>query len=261
MFVKIAEPVFRDGILVRFMLKNSIRKILNALHIDLSQNLKYDRLSKSIIRKVLADGTNAIDIGCHKGEILDIFLQSSPTGNHFGFEPIPGLYQHLTERYSDRCRIFPFALSNSSGTTPFQHVKNASAYSGIRKREYNIPSPEISEIIVETRRLDDVIPEGVTVRFIKIDVEGGEFDVLKGAEKLLKRDKPYILFEFGLGASDYYGTRPEDLFAFLTATGMKIATLHGWLKREDPLSQELLSRLYFEKSEYYFLAYPADSQQ
>ena len=45
--------------------------------------------------------------------------------------------------------------------------------------------PEIDQIRVETERLDQVIPENTRIDFIKIDVEGAEFEVLKGAEKNL----------------------------------------------------------------------------
>lgn len=71
-------------------------------------------------------------------------------------------------------------------------VKNAPAYSGIKRRRYNVQHPDIQEINVGLRRLDDVIPENVMVNFIKIDVEGGEFDVLKGAERLLKGVNPLL---------------------------------------------------------------------
>lgn len=45
---------------------------------------------------------------------------------------------------------------------------------------------QIEKINVEVRRLDEVIPPSLPIRLIKIDVEGGELDVLKGANQVLK---------------------------------------------------------------------------
>ena len=83
-------------------------------------------------------------------------------------------------------------------------VKNAPAYSGLNKRRYDTSTPDIEEIKVKLGVLDEIIPKDVVIDFIKIDVEGGEFGVLKGAQHLLKKHKPVIVFECGMGASDYY---------------------------------------------------------
>jgi len=238
-------------------IKRILRNLLNFLRLDLSLNLKYDRLTKAILRRVLSGNSNGIDIGCHKGEILDIFLKYAPCGQHSGFEPIPELFNLLFEKYGRKCRIYPYALSDHEGKSPFNFVKNAAAYSGIRKRTYAINDPVIEEIEVEVKRLDDVISNETPVRFIKIDVEGGEFDVLKGAKSIIVRSKPFILFEFGIGASDYYGTKPEDIYSLLVKDcGLNISLLDGWLKGWKPISLNEFSEIYNSRKEYYFLAHP-----
>ncbi len=124
------------------------------------------------MKKHLKQNDNCIDIGCHKGEILDLILKYSSKGEHFAFEPIPYLYSNLKEKYNDQAQIFPFALSDINGESTFQLVKNAPAYSGIRKRRYDIKNPEIEEITVQLKTLDEVIPEEKQIHFVKIDVEG-----------------------------------------------------------------------------------------
>jgi FkbM family methyltransferase len=235
-------------------IKNIIRLTLNLLHIDLTKNLEYDRLTKSIMNKVLKADSNCIDVGCHKGEILDIILKRSPKGTHFGFEPIPYLYNNLKKKYNGKANILPYALAEKNGTSTFQFVKNAPAYSGIKKRKYNVNQPDIEEINVELKVLDELIPPETKIDFIKIDVEGAEFGVLKGAANLIKRDKPLVIFEFGLGASDYYGTKPEDLFGFFENAGMKISTLKGYIKEREALSLVQFDDLYNNNKEYYFIA-------
>lgn len=235
--------------------KDHLRTLLNFLHLDLTKNLEYDRLTKAIMKEVIRPGFNCIDVGCHKGEILDYMLQYSPDGKHYGFEPIPYLYDHLKTKYKGKAKILPYALSDKTGTTTFQLVKNAPAYSGINKRKYDIKDPEIEEIQVELRTLDEIIPKDLKIGFIKIDVEGGEFDVLKGGKDLIKRNQPFVIFEFGLGASDYYGTKPVELYHFLTGSGLKISTLKSFIKRKPSLTAHEFEFLYNTNKEYYFLAW------
>jgi len=91
-------------------MKNIIRKILNLLHLDLTKNLKYDRLTNLIISKVINNNSICIDIGCHKGEIIDLILKYAPKGNHWLFEPIPDLFNNLENKYSKLNNVMPYAL-------------------------------------------------------------------------------------------------------------------------------------------------------
>lgn len=237
------------------ILKEILRQILITFHLDLSKNLKYDRLTRKIMKRELKNRANCIDIGCHKGEILHIMLKYSPNGNHYGFEPIPYLYADLRKKYEGKATIYPYALSDENGETTFQFVKNAPAYSGIKQRRYDIENPDIEEIIVEKKRLDDVISTDETIDFVKIDVEGGEFGVLKGGKELLKRNKPLILFECGKGASDYYGTNPADLYNFMTTEiGLKIYTLSDFIKNRTAMTATEFENYFNTNTEYYFVA-------
>ena len=240
-------------------IKDLVRSVLNALHLDVTKNLEYDRLTKKIMHRVIRRDSNCIDIGCHKGEILNVILKLAPEGEHFGFEPIPYLYAQLKKDFAGKATIFPYALAEKNGKTSFQLVKNAPAYSGIRKRRYDIATPDIEEIEVEMRMLDELIPPEIKIDFIKIDVEGGEFGVLKGAKKLLKKSRPVIVFEFGKGASDYYGTTPADMYAFLTKEiGLNISTLKAFLSNKTPLSLAEFEELFNTNREYYFIAHTRD---
>ncbi len=237
-------------------IKNLLRLSLNFLHLDLTKNLEYDRYTKLIMKRVISSNSNCIDVGCHKGEILDTILSLSPEGRHFGFEPIPVLFEQLKTKYSGRAEILPYALADHHGTSSFQFVKNAPAYSGLIRRKYDIETPDIEEIRVELRTLDELIPDGLKIDFIKIDVEGGEFGVLKGAKQLILKSNPVIVFESGLGASEFYGTKPADLFQFLTEeTGMKISLLKSFIERGSPLSPGQFENSFNSGKEYYFIAH------
>ena len=77
------------------IIKDTLREVLIFLHLDLTKNLKYDRLTKKILKKYLKKEYNCIDIGCHKGEILELMMHFSPEGKHYAFEPIPYLCKEL----------------------------------------------------------------------------------------------------------------------------------------------------------------------
>ncbi len=236
------------------MIKQILRKLFIKLHLDITKNIKYDRLTEKIMKKLIQSSDNCIDVGCHKGEMLKVILQLAPNGEHYAFEPIPSMYSKLLEKYNKKANIFPYALSDENGESTFQFVKNAPAYSGIKQRKYDVQNPDIEEINVELKRLDDLIPEDKTIHFIKIDVEGAEWQVLKGGHQLLKRDKPTILFECGKGATDYYNTHPLQIFDLLNDSGLKIFTLQSYLDHKASLSAQQFETYFNTNQEYYFIA-------
>jgi FkbM family methyltransferase len=238
-------------------LKVMLRKMLIALHLDLTKNLEYDRLTEKILKQVLKPNSNCIDVGCHKGEVLDSILTNAPAGKHYGFEPIPHLFHYLKEKYDNQAIIYPFALSDINGTSTFNIVRNDEAFSGLKIRHYDFENPVIDEVVVETRRLDDILDHDLKIDLIKIDVEGNEFAVLKGAETILRKSRPIIIYENGLGASDYYGTQPLDVYNFLTKQiGLKIATLKMFINKTGSLSDNEYLKIYNNQEDYYFIAFP-----
>lgn len=239
-------------------LKQSVKQVFRFLNIDLTRNMKYDRQTSRVIKKVLRPGSGTIDVGCHKGEMLSAFLQLAPRGNHFAFEPIPDFYTALKKNFDNtHCHIFPYALAEKSGTTTFNYVKNAPAYSGLKQRKYAIEKPEIEELQVEIKTLDEIIPANEKIDLIKIDVEGAELGVIKGGIQTLLRNKPVVIFECGLGASDFYGTQPQDVYDILTQTAqLKLSTMAGWLAHQTPFTREEFCRVYESGKDYYFMAYP-----
>ena len=68
----------------------------------------------------------------HKGEILSQIIRLAPEGTHFAFEPIPALFENLKNNFP-QVTLYPYALCNSKGESYFQWVKNAPAYSGLKR--------------------------------------------------------------------------------------------------------------------------------
>ena len=225
----------------------------------MDQNSIYDIQTTQVMQRVLTPDSNCIDIGCHKGVFLDEILKLSPTGAHFGFEPIPELYEALVikyEKYSN-VRIRYTALSDVSGKLPFKHVVSNPGFSGLKERQYS-RIENIKEISVQAALLDESIPDNLKISFIKIDVEGAELQVMRGAIKTLIRCQPVVVFEHGIGAADYYKTEPEMVFDLLQNCDLHCFTMEQWLTSSG---ERNLSRIEFADQfrsgrNFYFMAAP-----
>ena len=235
--------------------KNIAKKVLTALGIHVTQNQRYDAQALQIMQVAIKANTNCIDVGAHKGELLSEMIKRAPEGRHYAFEPIPYLFTALEKQFTgDRIAILPYALSDTPGETSFQHVVSNPAYSGIRKRSYK-QAEDIREITVRKERLDDVLPSDYRIGFMKIDVEGAEYEVIAGAIEHIRRDRPVLIFEHGLGASEHYGTTPEALYALLTLEcQLHVYLLDDYLRRGEPLTAAQFCQQFYQKLNYYFVA-------
>jgi len=236
-------------------MKSIVKKLLSGMGIFITRNQRYDYLTEQIFAKILQENSNCVDIGCHKGEVLKQMLRYSPKGNHYAFEPIPSLFEtYLKNQFPENCHLYNLGLSERESEKTFNFVVSNPAYSGFEKRSYK-GEEKIELITVQTARLDQILPESYNPDLIKIDVEGAELEVLKGSEKILARCKPVILFEHGKGASDIYGTSPEDIFDLLCSKHeFRIFTLESFLKNNDSLDLSKFKALYESGQEYYFVA-------
>ncbi|MFN4081686.1 MAG: FkbM family methyltransferase [Saprospiraceae bacterium] len=243
------------------MLKDLLKKALRYAPFDITANQRYDRLTRRIIVRYFPTDGCSVDVGCHKGEILDLLLARAPHARHYGFEPLPHLYERLARKYARRpnVEISDVALSNANGEARFNYVISNPSYSGLLKRRYDRPVEEDTTIIVQTRRLDDVLPPNARVDLIKIDVEGAELLVLEGAVQTLRRCKPIVVFEYGLGASDIYDATPDKMFDFFDACDMDIYLPEALLKGLPPLSRDAFKRQYEGRLNCYFVARSARS--
>lgn len=202
------------------------------------RNLRDNQLALAILSRVLQKDSTAVDIGASYGEMLDAIVHRAPRGRHFAFEPIPHVAEKLRQQFPG-VEVHALALSDADGEAEFNHVVDNSGYSGLRRRSYPQEEMRIETLRVRTARLDDVLPPQQPVDFVKVDVEGGELQVFRGAERTLRTHKPVMLFEHGLGAADFYGTTPEMVYDFLVGgCGLRISLLEGWLQGAEPLSRD-----------------------
>jgi len=217
--------------------RNPINKLLFGFKyyffILLSRFTRDNVYRNQILPYILKKDSNCIDIGAHVGRFLNMIIKLSPHGRHYAFEPISYKARWLRWKYP-KTQIFNIALSNKKGNANFSCYKGTySGYSGFKKM---IPF-KCKTIKVRTGRLDDIIKKTTKIDFIKIDVEGSEFDVLKGSQKILRKSKPVIFFECTALDSIVYHRSPDTIYNFLTKRyKYKIYTPLSYMRKEKHLS-------------------------
>jgi FkbM family methyltransferase len=237
-------------------MRELLKKIIHLWPWPLTINERYDRQTKAVLKKVCQPDSLCIDVGCYRGDILKTMMECAPKARHMAFEPVPGQYAFLKESFGDKADIYPYALGHENKKTTFHHVVSNPTYSGLQQRQYK-GEETISEIEVEVRKLDDVILHTLPVAVIKIDVEGGEHDVLQGAAGMLKKWHPYIIFEHGIGGADKYGIRPGDVYDLLVhQLGYEVCLMGDFLKNEkvQGFSRSAFEEQFWKGTNCYFLA-------
>jgi FkbM family methyltransferase len=227
----------------------------------LALNAIYDRQTGTVMRRVLKSDSIAVDIGANQGNVLAEMVAIAPHGKHLAFEPIPHLAEGLRQRFP-MVDVHQCALSDQPGESTFIHVVNDPGYSGLRPRSYDRPDPQFEHLTVKTERLDNLIPLGTHVDFIKIDVEGGEYHALLGAAATIARCRPVIVFEGSIRSTGMYGVSGTQMYDLVTQTfGMELSTMGRWLSGQRPLTQREFRGHYKRGPEYYFIAYPTEGPQ
>ena len=154
-----------------------------------------------VLRRLFALRDGAfIDVGMNLGQTLLKVKLLDPSREYIGFEPNPRAFDYaaqlLARNKFTACTLVPAGLSSRSGiATLFSTADvdpSASIVAGFRSDDRYTRKQ-----VVTVLKGDDVIAElGVLkVAIVKVDVEGGELDVLEGMRKLLERERPYVLCE------------------------------------------------------------------
>lgn len=165
-----------------------------------------------------------VDVGAHVGTYT---LSYAPLCRAvYAFEPQRITFCHLCTgiTLNGLNNVHPknIALSDSSGEADLRIISSDGGGSSIKALPSNINPMSMEK--VECRRLDSYALSGVI--FMKIDVEGAELDVLKGAANTIKTDKPKILME--VWTEDWYTAQRKELAAYMAEIGYKCIVVSGY---------------------------------
>lgn len=243
----------------RLIVGGRLEAPVKRLHYSLtrSRNSLYDAQAIAVMERVLRTDSIAADIGAFEGGFLRHMIRLAPGARHYAFEPLPARFERLRVTFPKQ-RVLPFALGKAPGSATFYEVLGSPALSGLRPRADAADAHAVRQIQVQVETLDRVIDPADRLAFIKIDVEGGELDVLRGGVETFRRSRPAIVFECGIGGLDLYGEGPGDVYDFVVnSMGLHVSLLAAWLRRDLPLSRGEFIQAYERRGEFYFIAHPS----
>jgi FkbM family methyltransferase len=166
-----------------------------------------------VLRKILKPASSAVDIGAHIGSFTSQLLRISPQGKHIAIEASPSKAAWLKAHFPG-VDVHSVAASDRDGTATFQEDTRLPGFSRLATQSTR---KHVISYSVKTCRLDRIL-NGLNVDLIKIDVEGLELSVLRGATATITMCRPPILFECGPEpALKDQGVSRRELFDFLTA--------------------------------------------
>lgn len=190
----------------------------------------------------LRRGAVVFDVGANVGQFAESLIAHQPFADLHVFEPIPEALETLRRNLAgiDGIRFNGFALGNAAGCRDFvvRRFDEASSFLdlGQRLREgvYGLDFGAERTITVEMRRLDNYVREsGVgAIDLLKLDVQGYELEVLRGAEEVLPRiDWIYTEAQF----QELYAGGPtfDDTFSFLHARGFDLLRMTSFRADDD----------------------------
>jgi FkbM family methyltransferase len=168
----------------------------------------YDRNNFTAISHFVKPGYVCFDVGANIGVYSVILANvSGDPRNVHAFEPVDHVRKKLTNNAKlnglKGLNVNDFALGSAPGTLAMHQIKEGHFRGGtstftLNKNVAKIGEGQFDVRQVEIRTLDQYVSEHVLDRvdFVKIDVEGFEIEVLKGAAETINRFKPTIILEY-----------------------------------------------------------------
>jgi len=168
------------------------------------------------VRKMIAKYASGIcaDVGAGTGFHTIHMAERAEVKEVHAFEPIPYNIQKLRELNNPKIIVHPYALGSENGTlTLWADGEEPTQFPWVlgsieKEKNPGLREPKI-QYTVEVKRLDDVLSH---VDFIKIDVEGMEYDVLLGGMEACR--EAYIIVEI----HPFAPYKPKDIINLLKDT-------------------------------------------
>jgi FkbM family methyltransferase len=176
-----------------------------------------------LLRKVVRPDSRIADVGANQGIYTLFFSNLVPRGRIYAFEPDPTLFASLKENVqrngAKNVVVFNAAAASQTGKLLLRPGLFNRGDNQIVQNERS----EAGTIQVDAISLDQTIPD-LRLDLLKIDVQGFEVEVLKGAEELIRANPNLSIFvEFWPHGLRKAGSRPEDLLDILRGAGFSVS--------------------------------------
>ena len=180
-----------------------------------------------IISGHLKPGDIACDIGANKGSFVLWLSRWCGTGRVVAFEPQPDLARRLADVCRatglDNVRVEAKAVYSHSGDQdlflPAGHQPGASL------QRAAVEAESFTTLSVALVSLDDYFDASEPIALLKIDVEGAELGVFKGAERILRQHAPLLVFE--CENRHLAPGNVNDVFSYLETLGYEGSFISG----------------------------------
>jgi FkbM family methyltransferase len=190
----------------------------------------YDLLVSETLWRLISPGEQVLDVGANIGHMASVMAaRTGPSGQVIAFEPHPVLHARLqrnlalwrAERPGPHLEARALAVGDENRPghlrIPTTFQENAGTASLIEPAE--APATGAPELVaVDVRTLDSELPSPLAPTVMKIDVEGGEAAVFRGATRLLSSSLRDIVFED-------HGTFPTPAMRLLLDAGYTLFRL------------------------------------
>lgn len=192
---------------------------------------------QEVLEKAKAEGRDGffVDVGANVG--MASFAASTMGFRVLAFEPVFENLQKICEgiyfnRVADLVTVFEAAASDRIGNITVHKLVGRLDNSAISATGAKMAFKSNEEIAFQVRTvpLDEVIPKSERVLLLKIDVQGWEYHVLKGASKLLSRkgsQAPYLIYEEDERLLQASNSSAKEIRDFLRSVGYHDCTQHG----------------------------------
>jgi FkbM family methyltransferase len=188
----------------------------------------YEKSNFNFINKEVKESMTVLDIGSHIGLMAAVFGKKvGNNGRVFAFEPTPSTVRILREtvrlNHGTNVSVEPYALADQKGKMTFYISDNlADNSNSLANNHRNDRAEQAIEVDVNT--VDDFVKERniPKVDFMKVDVEGAEFRLLKGARQTIMKHKPRMILALHPFAINNLGDSLPEIFDLLTEFGYRI---------------------------------------
>jgi FkbM family methyltransferase len=187
----------------------------------LSINQVWEPIETELVQKEVKKGYTVIDIGANIGYYTLLFAKLvGKEGKVYAFEPEPNNL-HLLKKNIEINNYQNVIIEQKAVSDTTKNVNLFTAKQGIGEHRINFSWFGNNGIEVKAIKLDDYINEKID--FIKIDIEGAEYNALLGMKKILEsNDDIKILVEYGKSQLNEFGVNEDDFFNFLKLQKFKI---------------------------------------
>ncbi|XP_057417204.1 uncharacterized protein LOC130711549 [Lotus japonicus] len=192
---------------------------------------------QEVLEKAKSEGRDGfvVDVGANVG--MASFAAAAMGFRVVAFEPVFENLQKICEgiyfnRVADLVTLFEAAASDRLGNITVHKLVGRLDNSAVSATGAKLAFKSNEEIAFQVRTvpLDEVIPESERVLLLKIDVQGWEYHVLKGASKLLSRkgsQAPYLIYEEDERLLQASNSSAKEIRDFLRSVGYHDCTQHG----------------------------------